>query len=593
MPMQAVDYRQSNPQKHILSGISSALVKRLKVPVPEPVAHWILSGDEISDIWRRAQGIEGGNVFSRFLDALGIRLELDTADLRHIPRTGPVLIAANHPHGLLDGLVLGAILCQVRPEFRILANSLLHAVSDIAPFILPVDPFGGGRNVHENGRSLRAAFRLLKQGGALVVFPAGEVSTFQPHLRGIADPAWSSGLFELAFRTNAPVVPVFLHGHNGLGFHVAGMVHPMLRTALLGRELVNKRMRRIAVSIGRRIPAERLHGQGGVEQAAAYVRQRTYALGHRLPEPAAPSDNGLRSRPLAQASLPERMEREIAALPATSLLYERGDFSVLLAAAAEIPTCLHEIGRLREATFRAAGEGTGRDLDLDRFDRYYQHLFLWNHAAREIVGAYRLGDVAAIAARQGVSGFYTHTLFRYDESFIKGLAPGIELGRSFIRAEYQRRSHSLSYLWKGIGGLLARRPQTRFLFGPVSISADYSAVAQELIVAYFEARRDPETGEFVKPRSALKRRLKPADSIHAMARKIQSIGELSELIADLQADGREIPVLLRHYLNLGGEVLGFNVDREFSNVLDALVIVDLAKSEPAVLKRYTGYSRPA
>ncbi len=565
-----------------LPQLTASFANRFDLRIPVPVRDWILGSHEIARIWETANSLTAGDLFSKLLQAMDVELSFREADCARIPSTGPAVIAANHPHGLLDGLVLGAMVSRVRPDFRILANSLLSPIPGLNEYLLPIDPFDDPKETHRNSRSLLSAYRYLRKGGALIVFPAGEVSYLQPG-RGVADPPWNPSVFELAARAGAPVIPFFVHGRNGAGFQIAGMVHPFLRTALLGRELINKRTYRVQVAVGRRLKPESLQ-QRSVDSSASYVRQRTYALRGRDQKERAKL-HWRRTVPVAPPVSADRLAGEIDRLPAECRLLERGDCSVYFARAVEIPACLEEIGRLREKTFREAGEGTGRALDLDRFDEHYGHLFLWNHAAREIVGAYRLGDVAETRRRMGLRGFYTHTLFRYDEGFVERLSPGLELGRSFIRAEYQKQTHALSNLWKGIGALLARRPEIRYLFGPVSISADYSAVARELIVAYFEAHRDRR--EPVVPRTPPK----PRAGTYEVTREIRTVAELSDLIADVDPAGREIPILLRHYLNLGATVLGFNVDSKFANALDALIVLDLDNANPAMLARYTGVRR--
>ena len=316
---------------------------------------------------------------------------------------------------------------------------------------------------------------------------------------------------------------------------------------------------------------------------AAYLRQRTYSLAHRPSQPGKrklPFRLARHTAPIAPAGIDAQLVNEVGALEP---VFARGDFAVYGADAMQIPNILREIGRLREVTFRAAGEGTGRSLDIDRFDQHYFHLFLWNHARNEIAGAYRIGDVDQILRRFGLTGLYSHTLFHFDAKFLERMPHSVELGRSFIREEYQKLPHSLSYLWKGIGAVV-RQTGKRFLFGPVSISENYSAAARELLVAWFDSQHRDAS---VKPRHPFRRR----HALDELARSVKSVRELSDLVSDLQSDGRPMPVLLRHYLNLGGRVLSFNVDPGFSNALDGLIVVDLDEAPPAILERYIGRRR--
>ena len=286
------------------------------------------------------------------------------------------------------------------------------------------------------------------------------------------------------------------------------------------------------------------------------------------------------------------MAREIESLPVSCLLENASEVSVYLASAPQIPLALAEIGRLRELTFRVAGEGTGKPADLDRFDATYLHLFLWNHKKREIVGAYRLGDIPALLARSGRKTLYTESLFRLRPGFFPQLGPALELGRSFIRPEYQRQFAPLLLLWKGIGAFVAQRPQYSTLIGAVSVSNSYSPTSRELIARFFERQPlAPEWQGAVKARRPLRSNLVQKWEMDSLASLLPRVEDLSEPIADLKADGKGLPILVRQYSKLGGRLLCFSVDRRFSNTLDGFVVIDLTRTDPDVLARYMGKER--
>ncbi|MFN7983565.1 MAG: GNAT family N-acyltransferase [Vicinamibacterales bacterium] len=274
---------------------------------------------------------------------------------------------------------------------------------------------------------------------------------------------------------------------------------------------------------------------------------------------------------------------DIAKLPTSACLVASGEFQVFVATARQIPAALAEIGRLRECTYRAIGEGTGRTLDLDTFDEDYLHLFLWDRARRVIVGAYRIGQTDRVTAERGVEGLYTRTLFRYDERLIARLSPALELGRAFVRAEYQKDFSPLLLLWKGIGQFVVQHPRYRVLFGPVSISARYSDSSHNLLMAFLEQNhRDHDLAELV-------RAVNPAQPRSAASTTVpKKLEETNALVAQSEADGKGVPVLLRQYLKLNARLLGFNVDPDFGDALDALMMVDLTNVAPGILHRYLG-----
>ncbi len=543
----------------------------------------------LDDLERAQRGVpeRGDAFFDALLRNLNIGYDCPPEDLARLPATGPLLVVANHPFGLVEGIVLGAILSKIRPDFRFLANALLASIPGLEDRVIPVNPFGGSRSVLQNRKPLRQSVEWLKNGGLLVLFPAGEVATLRFPALAVADREWTVNMARLSRLTGAPVLPMFFHGSNSPAFHLAGLLHPSLRTVLLPHELLKKAGTNIRLSIGSHIPSDRL---SATSDPTGYVRGRTLMLASRSQRPQKPLPfTHLRTAPIAAAGDPNPIRREIETLPAQQILTRHGEFLVCFAAASQIPFALREIGRLREITFRQAGEGTGKAADLDGYDRYYTHLLMWNQEKHEIVGAYRFGKTDEVIASLGVRGLYTNTLFRLKPAFYRNIQPALELGRSFVRPEYQKSFFPLLLLWKGIGHYVARNPRYRVLFGPVSISKDYSPSSRDLIVSFIKSRcANNDLAAHIEPRKPFQIRRPSACDPRNFSSLLSDLDELSEVVADIEPDGKKIPVLLRHYLNLGGQILDFNVDRKFANVLDGLVVLDLAKVSRRQLERYMG-----
>jgi putative hemolysin len=364
-----------------------------------------------------------------------------------------------------------------------------------------------------------------------------------------------------------------------------------VRTALLPHEFFNKHNRNIEVRIGSPITPAKIRAYQDDVALIRYLRRRTYLLQNRE----APRQFQMATtEPPAAGVLGELLAGEVAKLTPERTLVETEDFSVLLAKAREIPNVLHEIGRLREVTFRQVGEGTGKPIDLDRFDDHYWHLFVWSRRGNEVVGAYRLGPSDEILARFGPKGFYTSQLFQWKRTFLDRISPALELGRSFVRPEYQKTYAPLLLLWKGIGQFLTRNPQYKLLFGPVSISNGYTTASRQLMVKFLSAyRRSPELAPLVRARNPFRQRPSLGDKSSKLADEligatVWDVEELSALIADVETDRKGVPVLLKQYLKLGGELVAFHVDRRFADALDGLIVVDLRKTDARVLERYMG-----
>lgn len=539
--------------------------------------------DRLLQIYRDALAHpSGGPFFENLLSLLNVNPLITRQDLARIPATGAVVAVANHPFGMIESSILGALLPTVRPDVKFIANSLLCKLFPaIADRIIAVDPFGGEAATKANRKGMREALLHLKAGGMLVVFPAGEVAHLNLQKRQITDPEWSTTIARLVRMTKSPVLPIYFAGANSAWFQVLGMLHPRVRTMMLIHEFFNKRNRDLEMRIGSLIPAKKLQAMDDDVEMMAHLRRRTYFLQHRSVQVKLAKSS---SEPIAAAVDPELLWSEIERLPEDRKLAEAGDYTVYYAKCHEVPNVLFEIGRLRETAFRDAGEGTGKAIDLDSCDAYYMQMFLWNSRTRQIVGAYRIGQTDAIMERYGKSGLYTSTLFAFENRFLDELGEALELGRSFVRVEYQKSYTPLLLLWKGIGGYVARNPRYKILFGPVSISNDYQPVSRQLMVNFFRQRIGVEDRtRLVKARSPF--RTRPFERWNARQWDIE---DLSAMVADIETDQKGIPVLLRQYLKMGGELLGFNVDRNFSDSLDGLIVVDLTRTDPKMLNRYLG-----
>jgi putative hemolysin len=550
---------------------------------------------KVRDLYRRVQRSPEGFRLETLLSEMRIGLSVGAADQARIPATGPVVVVANHPYGVLDGAILTVLLTRVRPDVKVLTNFLLSDVPELQKHCIFVDPFQTDRSLESNRRGLREAVTWLQKGGMLAVFPAGEVSHWQMPAAQIVDPEWNDAAVRLIRKTGAAALPVYLCGHNGVGFQLMGMIHPKLRSAFLLQEFLNQAGKRVEVRVGSAIAPDAVKAIEDDHEATDYLRWRTYLLGRRS-KPEASWPTALRSKfvfkiqePLAAPVASELLTKELETLPEDRRLAENSDLAVYLGTAREMPQLLREVGRLRELTFRGAGEGTGKSRDLDSFDEYYSHILLWHKSRQELVGAYRAGNTAEILAERGVGGLYTSTLFRYDEKIFQRLGSALELGRSFVRPEYQRQYAPLLLLWKGIARMVARRPAVPVLFGAVSISNEYSSASREMIYRFFEAHmQEDELAGLIEPRRPFRPGLLRRWDCSGMHRALRDLDELSQPITDVEADGKGLPILLRQYAKIGGKLLGFNVDRKFSNVLDGLVVVDLRQTDAAVLERYMG-----
>ncbi|HVJ05698.1 MAG TPA: GNAT family N-acyltransferase [Candidatus Saccharimonadales bacterium] len=533
-----------------------------------------------------------GNVFDGILREMDVEYTVREGELRHVPPTGPAVVFANHPFGMLDGILMASMLLRLRPDVKLLANQLLGCMEELSLHCILVDNMMGEGHEAANRRGIREALDWVKQGHMLIVFPAGEVASWSRHHRRVLDPQWNRNMARIARMAGATSVPAYISGKNSVGFHLAGMINPRLRTLFLPHELINKRGRRMEIRIGAPVESATLKAIHDDDKAIDLLRWNSSLLSLRdrirSPRTRFLPTNWQPKHAVARPQDPAVLEGELKALPPEALLQSAGKMSVYALSSKQAPKIVRELGRLRELTFRASGEGTGKARDLDRFDVYYTHLVLWNEERKEIAGAYRICNVQDVVRRYGMRGLYTTTLFRFQPKFFAKVGPALELGRSFVALDYQRQYAPLLILWKGIGAYLVRHPETPMLFGAVSISADYSPASREVLTSYLSAHTvDAELLKMLKPKHPPRI---SAEDVHEpeMFARVYSLDDISDWVSMFESDGKGVPVLVKHYMKLGGKFLGFNVDAKFSNVLDGLLIVDLRQAKPDLLARYFG-----
>ena len=555
----------------------------------------LLSLNEINDIYAKSQVGNGRAFTSKVLEVLNIKTDIIAAQLDVIPKEGPFIIVSNHPFGAIDGIILFDTIASIRPDFKILTNFILSYIKNLSEYFLPVNPFTDMKNLKNSFSGVRAAKEHLLNGGGLGLFPAGEVSTY--HGNGYTeDIEWTQPISKMILKSNVPVIPVYFHGQNSRTFHALGKIHPLLRTAQLPRELVNKEGQTISLRIGKIINHSEIQ-EHNINSLRKYLRNRTYALEAQVEPPV--EENLLRKAedeaPIAPSKGKKALLEEIKKLDEKgNKLFDTANFSCFIADYEDIPALIHEIGIKREESFRAVGEGTGLEADLDKFDLYYKHLILWDNDKEAFAGAYRLGIGDEIVKKYGKKGFYSHTLFKYSKEFVDTLSSSIELGRSFVALEYKKDALPLMLLIRGLMYSILRYDQCKYLFGPVSISSSYPLFYRSLMTHYImEIHSRKFLKKNVHGRTPFKPdflRVDPKDLIETKIKTIETFDRFMLRISDNQY---RLPTLVKQYLKLGARIACFNVDKDFNYCIDGLVflrIADVPKDE--ILKLARGAEDP-
>ncbi len=525
------------------------------------------------------------------LQHYGVHYEIPEKDLKRIPKEGAFITVSNHPLGLVDGVILMKTLLEYRQDSKVMTNFLLHRVVPMASHIIPVNPFENHKKASSSIPGIKEALRHLKSGGGLGIFPAGEVSVRRDEGR-IEDKVWEPSIMKLIQKAEVPIIPIYFHARNSHLFYYLSSWSGVLRTLKLPSEIFTQKKRVIKVRIGRPITTKDQQEFVTLDGFTNFVRTKTYMLSNSYDKKRL-SDvlpkNLRRTKMPTEIVLASKNEEILAELEFCRLqdkrLLESKQYEVFLAQKKDIPYVVHEIGRLREITFRAIGEGTNKSIDLDTFDEYYHHMFLWDKQANCLAGAYRMGMGQQIFEEYGIDGFYLQDLFRFEPELHKMMQESIEMGRAFIVEAYQQRPLPLFLLWKGIVHCTLRFPEHNYLIGGVTISDKFSDFSKSLMIEFMKSHfYDPYVAQFVHPRKEYKVKLKDADKDFVFDESKSDLNKFDKIIDELEPAAIRMPVLLKKYLKQNAKVMAFNVDPLFNNAIDGLMYIRIADLPESTVK---------
>ena len=524
------------------------------------------------------------------LDDCKVKFEIPEEDLKRIPEEGPFITISNHPLGGIDGVLLLKLLIEKRADYKIVANFLLQRVAPLKPYVMPVNPFETRKEAKSSIAGLKSALLHLREGKPLGIFPAGEVSTHKDGKLNVDKP-WEEGAIKLIKKANVPVIPIYFHAKNSRLFYFLSKFSDTLRTAKLPSEVIQQRGRVIKVRIGKPISVKDQDTFKALPDFYKFIRRKTYMLANPFEK-----SNRLISPPkikikkVAKKILPQRsldlFRAEVDALRETnSRLLQSKNYEVFFASAKDIPNIIHEIGRLREITFRAIGEGTNKETDLDKFDNYYHHLLLWDAVAEKLVGAYRMGLGKEIYKKHGIKGFYVQSLFRIEPELHQMMDNTIEMGRAFIIDEYQQKPMPLFLLWKGIVHITLRYPQYKYLMGGVSISNQFSDFSKSLMIEFMKSHYyDPYIAQYIRPKKEYKVKLKDDDKDFVFDASKADMQKFDKIIDEIEPGILRIPVLIKKYVKQNARLVAFNVDPKFNNAIDGLMYIKVADIPESTVK---------
>ncbi|MBZ4035620.1 lysophospholipid acyltransferase family protein [Flavobacterium sp. 17A] len=552
----------------------------------------VLKISTLNKIYDRNKHLEDLAFLNGILDEMEIKFEIPEEDLKRLPKDGAYITISNHPLGGIDGILLLKLMLEREPNFKIIANFLLHRIVPMKKYIMPVNPFENHKDAKSSVIGIKETLRHLSDGKPLGIFPAGEVSTYKDG-KLVVDKPWEEGALKLIRKAKVPVVPIYFHAKNSKLFYWLSKIDDTLRTAKLPSELLTQKDRVIKVRIGKPISVNEQNEIESFEEYSEFLRKKTYMLANPFEKDTKLIDTATASlkitkapKKIATAANESKLIDEVQALRnSDSRFLQSKNYEVFFASAKEIPNILHEIGRLREITFREVGEGTNESIDLDEYDQYYHHMFLWDDETKKIAGAYRMGLGSEIYPKYGIEGFYLTDLFRFEPELHDMMHKSIEMGRAFIVKEYQQKPMPLFLLWKGIIHTTLRHPEHKYLVGGVSISNQFSDFSKSLMIEFMKSNYyDPYIAQYIHPKKAYKVKLKDADKDFIFDEAESDLNKFDKIIDELEPGNLRLPVLIKKYIKQNARVVAFNVDPLFNNAIDGLMYIRIADIPESTMK---------
>ena len=553
----------------------------------------VLKISTLNKVYDKHKHLEDVDFLNAILKDLEIKFEIPEEDLKRLPKEGAYITISNHPLGGIDGVLLLKLMLEREPNFKIIANFLLHRIAPLKKYIMPVNPFENHKDVKSSVVGIKETLRHLSDGKPLGMFPAGEVSTYKDG-KLMVDKAWEEGAIKVIRKAQVPVVPIYFHAKNSSLFYFLSKISDTMRTAKLPSELLTQKDRIIKVRVGKPISVAEQNEHKTIEEYSEFLRKKTYMLAKPFEKDKNLLDN-LNPQNLKISKSPkeivtpanqEKMISEVVMLrEKDSRLLQSKNYEVFLASAEIIPNILHEIGRLREITFREVGEGTNKSIDIDKYDTHYHHMFLWDDDSKQIAGAYRMGLGSEIYPKYGIEGFYLNDLFRFEPELHDMMHKSIEMGRAFIIKEYQQKPMPLFLLWRGIIHTTLRYPEHKFLLGGVSISNQFSDFSKSLMIEFMKSNYyDPYIAQYIHPKKEFKVKLKDADKDFIFDEAESDLNKFDKLIDELEPGVLRLPVLIKKYIKQNARLVAFNVDPLFNNAIDGLMYIRISDIPESTMK---------
>lgn len=498
---------------------------------------------------------------------------INSRQIKNIPQSGSLLVLANHPTGIADGLLILDTIMSIRTDVKLIVNSTTYPLGALKDYIIEAEiPLRNPKYADEietspkNALAIKSALKWLEEGHCLVLFSNSEVDTERRIHRKFSENFWHPTAKKILVKYNGTTLPWAIRGRNSALFYQLSKINPSLKAALLPREGLKRRLRPVRSFIGKPFKVTDELSVADLELKIRLMSRQTRLL--QLP-------------PVIK--LPKKPLATIASeLPAESIIHEisllgnpltfKGGNQVFLTTQKQSPNIILEIGRLREITFRAVNEGSGKSRDLDAYDQDFHHLILWDSEAQKLVGAYRLGIGSLLYEKENYHSII-HDFYRKNPSNEAILKASMVMGRAFVVPEYQQKAFPLFVLWQGIMETLKLHAEVKYLIGQTSLPNSFHKYSKQLITGFlWKHFSDKEISQHFAPIHPLKLRKNPLVQGWISQSSPSDIKRMDRIIECIEPNGNKTPMLFKRYVEQNARCIGINIDPDFQNSIDILML---------------------
>ena len=538
---------------------------------------------------------DAGPLIDTLFERLNIKWDIENPEVLEKLDDKPKVFVANHPYGLPDAFALFQLLTKYRSNIKIFANKLLAATQLEEPSLLFVDPFGAADSRGQNRKSIATALKHLRDGGDLALFPGRICSHLKTSDWTISDSDWTDQVRKFVEVSGGEMVPLYISGRNSMMFNISGLIHPRIRTYMLLREFL-RGGHDFTFKVGEPVSSRQLARVSRSVSVGTFARSLVYGLKTGapkvpdIPQLIAPElRTEIENETASRGTVPISGKHALDVLKKHDVLVKQNGYTIYQSEHGASPELIDIICEVRFAAYASQTNVSDPSQLQDKYDAFYSHLVLWDDAKQNVVGVYRytLPDPAKMPV--SADNLVTSSIFNLSDNFENLLPNSMELGRAAILPEYQKSYSPLMLLWRAILEVPRRNKQIKYLFGPVTMGQNFNPVSRELLQRFVMRNwRDETMDGFITPKLALNLPIPREVKINQLEEGCGDYSKLGNIVSGFEGGQRSLPVLFRHYANVGCKYIGFGEWKELDSATTGITILNLHNISPSLLTRYFG-----